>query len=260
MNKISACVILLIVVLSCSDPVNNRQLKTTESLTQNTASSDTIKDTLNENTVKDSSTVALGMKYRTKKEWNDFTEPDREEYIITSKGLGKLFGIQDSVFADIGRLGKLLEGEDATFLDNDGTILSEENPVVLCDYISANKYEYPNWLVISTQNKSEGQYTLTGVIRINEGTTYSVRCKLKDDYYAGCVCVGKYPIMNGDSILFRIEEIYGITKKGKVDILPLNTPVENCPEPFEPTFPEGRTPAYYYVQGDEKHTQSWQEL
>ncbi|MCY6335228.1 hypothetical protein OXV57_09970 [Bacteroides fragilis] len=127
MNKISACVILLIVVLSCSDPVNNRQLKTTESLTQNIASSDTIKDVLNENTVKDFSTVALGMKYRTKKEWNDFTEPDREEYIITSKGLGKLFGIQDSVFAD-----------------NDGTILSEENPVVLCDYISANKYEYPN--------------------------------------------------------------------------------------------------------------------
>lgn len=94
MNKISACVILLIVVLSCSDPVNNRQLKTTESLTQNIASSDTIKDVLNENTVKDFSTVALGMKYRTKKEWNDFTEPDREEYIITSKGLGKLFGIQ----------------------------------------------------------------------------------------------------------------------------------------------------------------------
>lgn len=117
-----------------------------------------------------------------------------------------MFGIQDSVFAD-----------------NDGTILSEENPVVLCDYISANKYEYPNWLIISTQNKSEGQYTLTGVIRINEGTTYSVHCKLKDDYYAGCVCVGKYPIMNGDSILFRIEEIYGITKTGKVDILPLNT-------------------------------------
>lgn len=243
MNKIGACVILLIVVLSCSVPVNNRQLKTTESLTQNIASSDTIKDVLNENTVKDFSTVALGMKYRTKKEWNDFTEPDREEYIITSKGLGKLFGIQDSVFAD-----------------NDGTILSEENPVVLCDYISANKYEYPNWLIISTQNKSEGQYTLTGVIRINEGTTYSVHCKLKDDYYAGCVCVGKYPIMNGDSILFRIEEIYGITKTGKVDILPLNTPVENCPEPFEPTFPEGRIPAYYYVQGDEKHTQSWQEL
>lgn len=86
-----------------------------------------------------------------------------------------MFGIQDSVFAD-----------------NDGTILSEENPVVLCDYISANKYEYPNWLIISTQNKSEGQYTLTGVIRINEGTTYSVHCKLKmttmpDVYVSGSI-------------------------------------------------------------------------
>lgn len=74
MNKISACVILLIVVLSCSVPVNNRQLKTTESLTQNIASSDTIKDVLNENTVKDFSTVALGMKYRTKK--NGMTLPN----------------------------------------------------------------------------------------------------------------------------------------------------------------------------------------
>lgn len=234
-NRICVYIILLTVMWSCGGSGNKTQLKET---------SPSPKDIVLSDTVKKNSLTVLGMKYKTKKDWSDFTLPNQDGFIITSKKLGKWLRVQDSVF-----------------VDNDGTLLSEGDPAIICDYISAQEYEYPNWLVISTQSKSEEPYyTLTGVIKINEGQTYSNHCKLKDDNYPGGICVGKYPIMSGDSISFEIENIYGITKAGTVEKLPLNTEIESCPEPFEPNFPEGRNPVYYYIQGDQKHTQSWQEL
>ena len=184
--------------------------------------------------------LALGMRYTKSSDWNDFTLPYQADDTITSRRLGRMLGVQDSVF-----------------VDNGGTTLSEDSPVVSCQYISGVSSAYPNWLILS---KVDSLHTLTGVIRVDKGKVHSAHCQLKDSVFCG-ICVGNYPLMKKDSILFEIEDIYGITRDGAVYRLPFGMEIESCPEPFEPQFPAGKIPAYYYYEknGGKKHYQEWQE-
>lgn len=184
--------------------------------------------------------LALGMKYEKRSDWNDFSLPHQTDYTITSRPLGRMLNVQDSVF-----------------VDNGGATLSEDDPVVSCRYISGESSAYPNWLILS---KVDSLHTLTSVIRVDKGKVHSAHCRLKDSMYVSGICVGNYPVMKKDSILFEIQEIYGITRDGAACKLSLDTEIESCSEPFEPEFPTGKFPAYYYyVDGGKKYYQEWQE-
>ena len=185
--------------------------------------------------------LSLGMRYGKRSDWNDFALPNQADNTITSKRLGRMLGVRDSIF-----------------VDNEGTALSEDSPGVYCQYLSAVGSAYLYWLVLS---RVDSLHTLTGVIRVDKGKVHSAHCRLKDPKYVCGVCVGNYPVMKKDSILFEIQDIYGITRDGAAHCLPIDTEIENCPEPFEPEFPCGKTPMYYYyVNGGKKYYQPWQEL
>lgn len=231
--------IVIVVLFGCNNIENKAQTQRINECAK--SATDYIID---KNLIKYSNSITIGMKYKNYDDWTDFSISNKNADIIASKKMGKMLGVKDSIF-----------------IENEGTLLSEADPIITLNYISMLNPDNPKWLIISTSKQTDTLNTLTGVIQINKNIVYSAHCTLKDKKYIGGICLGSYPITTEDSIFFEIKEIYGILNDGKVYKLPLNTLIESCPEPFEPVFIGEKTPIYcYFVKGGEKHSQPLQEL
>lgn len=231
--------VIIIVLFGCNNTGNNAQTNKINECTKSV-----VEDIIDKNMVKYSDSVTIGMKYKNYDDWSDFSVSNKSTEIIASKKMGKMLGVKDSIF-----------------IDNEGTLLSDADPIMTLNCISMLNRDNPKWLIISTSKLTDTLNTLTGVIQIEENIVYSAHCTLRDKKYIGGICLGSYPITTKDSIFFEIKEIYGILNNGKVYKLPLNTLIESCPEPFEPVFIGEKTPIYcYFVKGEKKYSQPLQGL
>lgn len=250
--KVKEIIILIgiFIFLSCA---NSEQSSTEEQ--DNIVENEMEDDKMISPAIEDS--IYLGISFQSFKEFNDFdivTKPkewngiDVDE-LIASKRLSHFLNTKDSIFYIVSGISLSLKKENVYI----GCF------TVLKSNISTEKKD-KKWLFIT--NKKGENKTLSGVLDVNKGVSYSVGCEadISANKYCSTICLGEFQVKDKVEMWFKISEIYGVTWEGRIEKLPLTTILYDCPVPDEYRDEDNEsTPYFFSVQDGKKYTRFWNE-